>query len=98
MSLFYGSLAQLIAGMMEFLKGDTFGALAFSSYGMSWMSFWYLVTHGTDLPTTGTDAAMGIGMFLLSWTIFTIFMTVVTARISGLLSSCSPACPSPWPF
>jgi len=84
-ALFYGGIAQLLAGMWEFAKGNTFGALAFSSYGAFWMAFWYLVSHGKDLPTTGTDAAQGIGVFLLAWTIFTLYMTVVTARISGLL-------------
>jgi succinate-acetate transporter protein len=78
-------VALFCAGMWEFVKGNTFGALAFSSYGAFWMSFWYLVSHGKDLPTTGTDAAQGIGVFLLAWTIFSIYMTVVTARISGLL-------------
>src|SRR5665647_1273570 len=80
-ALFYGGIAQLFAGMWEFAKGNTFGALAFSSYG----AFWYLVSHGKDLPTTGTDAAKGIGVFLLAWTIFTLYMTVVASRISGVL-------------
>ena len=84
-ALFYGGIAQLFAGMWEFAKGNTFGALAFSSYGAFWMSFWYLVSHGADLPTTGTDAAKGIGVFLLAWTIFTLYMTVVSSRISGIL-------------
>jgi uncharacterized protein len=84
-ALFYGGIAQLFAGMWEFAKGNTFGALAFSSYGAFWMAFWYLVSHGKDLPTTGTDAAKGIGVFLLAWTIFTLYMTVVAARITGLL-------------
>jgi uncharacterized protein len=84
-ALFYGGIAQLFAGMWEFAKGNTFGALAFSSYGAFWMSFWYLVSHGKDLPTTGTDAAKGIGVFLLAWTIFTLYMTLVASRISGVL-------------
>jgi Predicted membrane protein len=84
-ALFYGGIAQLLAGMWEFAKGNTFGALAFSSYGAFWMSFWYLVSHGKDLPTTGTDAAKGIGVFLLAWTIFTLYMTVVASRLSGVL-------------
>jgi succinate-acetate transporter protein len=84
-ALFYGGIAQLLAGMWEFAKGNTFGALAFSSYGAFWMSFWYLVSHGKDLPTTGTDAAKGIGVFLLAWTIFTLYMTVVASRLSGIL-------------
>jgi len=82
-ALFYGGIAQLLAGMWEFAKGNTFGALAFSSYGAFWMSFWYLVSHGKDLPTTGTDAAKGIGVFLLAWTIFTLYMTVVASRLPG---------------
>ena len=84
-ALFYGGIAQLLAGMWEFAKGNTFGALAFSSYGAFWMAFWYLVSHGADLPTTGTDAAKGIGVFLLAWTIFTLYMTVVASRLSGVL-------------
>jgi len=81
-ALFYGGLAQLLAGMWEFLKGNTFGALAFSSYGAFWMSLWYLIVHAN---LAKADAAQGVGVFLLAWTIFTLFMTVVTARISGLL-------------
>lgn len=84
-ALFYGGIAQLCAGMWEFAKGNTFGALAFSSYGAFWMAFWYLVSNGKNLPTTGTDAAQGIGVFLLAWTIFTLYMTIVASRISGFL-------------
>jgi hypothetical protein len=81
-ALFYGGLAQLFAGMWEFVKGNTFGALAFSSYGAFWMSFWYLVAHS---GLTKADAPQGVGIYLLAWTIFSVYMTVVTARISGLL-------------
>ena len=48
LALAYGGLAQLLAGMWEFAKGNTFGATAFSSYGAFWISFWYLTGH-TDL-------------------------------------------------
>src|ERR1700753_2993376 len=48
LALFYGGLAQLLAGMWEFTKGNAFGAVAFTSYGAFWMSFWYLLNH---LPT-----------------------------------------------
>ena len=84
-ALFYGGIAQLFAGMWEFAKGNTFGALAFGSYGAFWMAFWYLVSHAKDLPTTGTDAGKGVGVFLLAWTIFTLYMMVVASRISGVL-------------
>jgi uncharacterized protein len=83
-ALFYGGLTQLFAGMWEFVKGNTFGALAFSSYGAFWMSLWYLIVHS---GLTKPDAANGVGIFLLAWTIFTVYMTIVTMRISGLLFS-----------
>lgn len=83
-ALFYGGIAQLFAGLWEFAKGNTFGAVAFSSYGAFWLSFWYLVAHS---GLAKEDAAAGVGIFLLAWTIFTALMTVVTRRISGLLFS-----------
>jgi len=81
-ALFYGGIAQLFAGMWEFAKGNTFGALAFSSYGAFWMSLWYLIVHS---GLAKADKAQGVGIFLLAWTIFTLYMTVVAQRISGLL-------------
>jgi uncharacterized protein len=84
-ALFYGGIAQLFAGMWEFAKGNTFGALAFSSYGAFWMAFWYLVAHTDLTKATPTDANKGVGVFLLAWAIFTLYMTVVASRISGVL-------------
>ena len=45
LALFYGGIVQVFAGMWEFVKGNTFGAVAFSSYGAFWLSFWYLLTN-----------------------------------------------------
>ena len=42
LALAYGGIAQLLAGMWEFRTGNTFGAVAFSSYGAFWISFWAL--------------------------------------------------------
>jgi len=81
-ALFYGGIAQMFAGLWEFAKGNTFGALAFTSYGAFWMSFWYLVAHS---GLAKADAPKGVGIFLLAWTIFTAYMTAVTHKISGLL-------------
>ncbi|MGN6782390.1 MAG: acetate uptake transporter [Marmoricola sp.] len=84
LALAYGGLAQLLAGMWEFAKGNTFGATAFSSYGAFWLSFWYLTGH-TDLSkvTNADDLSHSIGLYLLGWTIFTALMTVAAARVSG---------------
>jgi len=85
-ALFYGGLAQVLAGMWEFKKANTFGALAFTSYGAFWLSFAALVKFvAPGLPAA--DAHTGIGLFLLAWTIFTVYMTVATLRINGALLS-----------
>ena len=82
LALFYGGLAQLLAGMWEFVKGNTFGALAFASYGAFWMSFWYLLNH---LPEKAApkDVLHGVAVYLLVWTIFTAYMTIAATRTSG---------------
>jgi len=84
LALFYGGIAQLLAGMWEFTKGNTFGAVAFSSYGAFWLSFWYLLNH---LPAGAkpNDLFHGVGVYLLMWTIFTAFMTIAATRVSGVV-------------
>jgi len=77
LALAYGGVAQLLAGMWEFRKGNTFGALAFTSYGAFWISFWSLLTFSKD--ATGHS----VGLFLLGWTIFTAYMTVASMKTSG---------------
>ena len=85
LALFYGGIAQLLAGMWEFAKGNTFGAVAFSSYGAFWLSFWYLVAH-TDLSgASADDINKGVGWYLLGWTIFTAYMLIGTFRLNGML-------------
>lgn len=81
LALFYGGIAQLLAGMWEFVKGNTFGAVAFSSYGAFWLSFWILLTTGA-----AKDAgAAGVGAYLLAWTIFTAFMTIGAVKSSKVV-------------
>ena len=81
LALFYGGLAQVLAGMWEFVKGNTFGAVAFTSFGAFWMSFWYLLNH---LPSGAKfeDQVHGVGVYLLMWAIFTAYMTVGATRVS----------------
>lgn len=82
-ALFYGGLTQLAAGMWEFVKGNVFGATAFASYGAFWLSFWYLVTY--TAKDMGNDKHIGIGIFLLAWTIFTSFMWFASTRVNKAL-------------
>lgn len=78
----YGGIAQFAAGIWEFAKGNTFGATAFCSYGGFWLSFWYLTGH-TDLTGAGGDLHKGLGVYLLAWGIFTLYMTIGALRVSG---------------
>jgi succinate-acetate transporter protein len=79
LALFYGGIAQLIAGIWEFVNRNTFGATAFCSYGAFWLAFWYLETTG-GAAEAGSE---GVGVFLLAWTIFTFYMTIAARKTNG---------------
>lgn len=84
LAVLYGGLTQLLAGMWEFRKNNTFGALAFSSYGAFWLSFaGYVLFIVPDLPEDSRHLATGV--YLLAWTIFTLYMLIGTLRLNGLL-------------
>ncbi|HEV2634359.1 MAG TPA: acetate uptake transporter [Actinocrinis sp.] len=81
LAIFYGGLAQLVAGIWEFRRGNTFGATAFFSYGAFWLSFWWINTHpvGTD-----PDIHESLGLYLIGWAIFTAYMTLAALRTSTI--------------
>jgi uncharacterized protein len=83
LALAYGGGAQLLAGMWEFTKGNTFGATAFSSYGAFWLSFWWLTAHLDSYKIPAADVGKGVGLYLIAWGIFTAYMTVAASRVSG---------------
>jgi succinate-acetate transporter protein len=83
LALAYGGGAQLLAGMWEFAKGNTFGATAFSSFGAFWISFWWLTAHVESYKIPAGDIDKGLGLYLLAWGIFTAYMTVGASRVSG---------------
>ena len=81
LALAYGGIVQLLAGMWEFRTGNTFGAVAFSSFGAFWISFWALnVFYAKDI--TG-NVGHALGLYLWAWAIFTAYMTVAALRVSG---------------
>ncbi len=77
MGLVYGGLAQVIAGVMEFKKGNTFGTLAFSSYGLFWWSLvillllpnFTLLSPAVEIPDNTAMAA-----YFFMWGMFTLLM------------------------
>ena len=88
LALFYGGIVQIIAGVWEFRKNNTFGATAFCSYGAFWMAYWGLSVYFK--PAEGTSAAdvdIALGFFLLAWTIFTALLTVAVLRTNGALTT-----------
>jgi len=81
LALAYGGVVQLLAGMWEFRTGNTFGALAFCSFGAFWISFWALnVFYAKQI---GGNAGHAVGVYLWAWAIFTAYMTVAALRVSG---------------
>ncbi|MDX6354391.1 MAG: uncharacterized protein QOF98_1294 [Streptomyces sp.] len=84
LALFYGGLVQVLAGMWEFKKGNTFGATAFASYGAFWLSYaGYVKFIVADLPPDKANQATGL--YLLVWAIFTVYMTVAALRTNAAL-------------
>ncbi len=85
LAIFYGGLGQLIAGVWEFAKGNTFGAVAFCSYGGFWLSFWYLLDK-TDLSKTSAhNLGNSLGVYLVGWAIFTAYMFIASTRTNLMI-------------
>ena len=88
LAAFYGGTVQLIAGIQEFRRNNTFAATAFCSYGGFWLAVAFSLAplfagkNLVDLAGAGgaSDAAHGVGIFLLGWTIFTGLMFLGTLR------------------
>lgn len=77
----FGGLGQLLTGYLEFKNGDTFGVLAFSSYGAFW--WWYallLWTVGAGWIKAPSDKA--IGVVLLLWGVFSLYIWIAALRLN----------------
>ena len=84
MGIFYGGTAQVIAGIMEWKKNNTFGTTAFISYGSFWLTLVALIV----LPKLGWAAPasnMAMASFLGLWGFFTLLMFVGTLKLSRAL-------------
>jgi hypothetical protein len=79
MGIFYGGLAQVIAGIMEFRKGNTFGTTAFTSYGLFWLSLVLLIVVPMVAPEFTPDKVAWAAYFFL-WGLFTTIMFFGTLR------------------
>jgi succinate-acetate transporter protein len=82
--LFYGGLAQLLAGMWEMKKNNTFGVTAFSSFAAFWMALALMVIlEKADVLAPVPKAGMSV--FLGAWGLFAAYLTICTVKISRAL-------------
>jgi succinate-acetate transporter protein len=99
MGIFYGGLAQVIAGILEYKKGNTFGTTAFASYGFFWLSFvalnWLGVGSSASKgiwPFFGGVTPWGVGnealmAYFLMWGLFTLMMFFGTLKKNRALQA-----------
>lgn len=85
MGLCYGGIAQIIAGIMEWKKNNTFGMTAFLSYGLFWFSFVFLLLLPQSQLVEGTGGNIAIASYLIMWGIFTGVMFIGTLKINKAL-------------
>jgi len=76
LAMVYGGAVQLLAGMWEFRKGNTFGAMAFSSYGAFWIAF-YLIVHAAPKS--------GVGLFLFFFGVLTLYLWIASFYLNKAL-------------
>src|SRR5919108_1127116 len=89
LALAYGGIAQLLAGLWEFRTGNTFGAVAFCSYGAFWISFFLIVQLGVPGVVAAKGEGVlfsGLSLYLYTWGIFTAYMFIASLRTTGAIA------------
>jgi succinate-acetate transporter protein len=81
-AIFYGGLAQFMAGMFEFRNRNVFGATAFATYGAFWMGLAGFVTLILLGKISGPDIARSLGWVLLAFAVFNTYMLLWSARLN----------------
>lgn len=82
----YGGIAQIIAGILEFRVGNTFGMVAFTSYGLFW--WWFALMQWTvGAGWLKAPPAIGVATVLLMWGVLTLLLWIVTFRLNKAVFS-----------
>ena len=84
MGIFYGGLAQVIAGIMEWKKNNTFGMTAFLSFGLFWLSLVTLLVL-PNLGLAATTSSTGLAAYFAMWGLFTLIMFVGALKTTRAL-------------
>src|SRR5665647_1819791 len=88
--IFYGGIAQLIAGIMEWKKNNTFGTLAFTSYGAFWLTLVAILLMPSIFPDAAVAAAPSqhaLAWFFVVWGLFSGYMFVGTLKLNRALQA-----------
>ena len=82
MGIFYGGIAQVIAGILEFRKGNTFGTTAFCSYGLFWLTLVFLLVLPEMKGWGMKPTAHSMAAYLFMWGLFTAVMFIGTLQLN----------------
>lgn len=86
MGLAYGGLAQVIVGAMEFKRGNTFGTVAFTSYGLFWWSLVVLlILPSFSFVGISDPTEMAMAAYFFMWGLFTFMMFFGTLKTNRAL-------------
>jgi succinate-acetate transporter protein len=85
MGICYGGTAQVIAGIMEWKKKNTFATTAFISYGFFWLTLVALIVLPEIVPTLTPTKPEAMAAFLALWGVFTAVMFIGTFKLSRAL-------------
>jgi len=80
MGIFYGGVAQIIAGILEYRKGNTFGVTAFTSYGLFWLTLVGLIVIPSIIKGVAKPGDTAMGWYLFMWGLFTGLMFISTLK------------------
>ncbi len=84
LAIFYGGLAQFLAGMWEFRRNNTFAATAFSTYGAFWLALgtFVLLNDLTKLELAETETSEALGWYLFAFAVFNTYMLFWSTRVN----------------
>src|SRR5580692_9592928 len=82
----FGGVGQIIAGVLEYKNNNTFGTVAFTSYGLFWW-WWAFLQWTAGAGWIKPPAGNAVGLTLLMWGVFTLYMWIPTFRINVALWS-----------
>jgi len=85
MGIFMGGLAQIIAGIMEFKKNNTFGTTAFTSYGLFWLSLVVIWLFPEKMGEAGAPDGTSMAAYFFMWGLFTLVMFFGTLKANKAL-------------